>query len=519
MLTPPGPTSPRPSGLPPRSLADVARHLGIEVLGADDRDLAEPVVRGVALDSRAVRPGDLSAAPAGARAHGADFAAAAFALGAVACLTDQAGLARALAAGLPTYVVESPRAVLGALAAWVYGDPAGDLTLIGVTGTNGKTTTAYLLEAGLRSAGQVTGLVGTIETRVAGDALPSVRTTPEAPDLQALLAVMRERGVQAVAMEVSSHALAMGRVDGTTYDVAVFTNLSEDHLDFHADLEEYFLVKATLFTAARSRLGVVNVDDPHGRRLAGLATVPMTTVSPSGAEAHWRVEDAEVGPLGSNFTLLGPAGVRLDCGTRLAGDFNLANAALAVVTLVEAGVDPATAAAGVADCPGVPGRMELVANGPGRPLALVDFAHTPDALERLLAAARGRVPDGGRLVVVVGCGGDRDRQKRPVMGGIAVRDADVAVLTSDNPRSEDPAAIVDEIRRGAEAALRDGAGGRLEVEVDRRSAIRLAVGLAGPDDVVVVAGKGHEQGQEVDGVVHPFDDRVELAEALREVPA
>jgi len=302
---PPGPTSPRPSGLPPRSLADVARHLGTDVLGAGDQDLAEPVVSGVALDSRAVRPGDLYAAPAGARAHGADFAAAASALGAVACLTDQAGSARALAAGLPTYVVESPRAVLGALAAWVYGEPARDLTLVGVTGTNGKTTTAYLLEAGLRAAGRVTGLVGTIETRVAGEALPSVRTTPEAPDLQALLAVMRERGVQAVAMEVSSHALAMGRVDGTTYDVAVFTNLSEDHLDFHTDLEEYFQVKATLFTPGRSRLGVVDVDDPHGRRLAGLATVPVVTVSPSGDEpdADWRVDRPQLGPAGSTFRL------------------------------------------------------------------------------------------------------------------------------------------------------------------------------------------------------------------------
>ncbi len=510
---------PRPSGLTARTLDEVAELLGAPPTGGGDAALDAPVVTGITLDSRTVRPGDLYAAPAGSRAHGADFAAAVRELGAVGCVTDAAGEQRAVDAGLPTYVVESPRAVLGRLAAWVYGEPAGAMTMVGVTGTNGKTTTAYLLEAGLRRAGRRTGVIGTIETRIGDDVLKSERTTPEAPDLQALLAVMRERGVEAVAMEVSSHALAMGRVDGTTYDVALFTNLSEDHLDFHADLEEYFQVKASLFTPLRSRRGVVDVDDPHGRRLVGLATVPLTTVSPSGGAADWRVEDAEVGSLGSSFALVGPAGVRLDCGTRLAGDFNLANAALAVVTLVEAGVDPATAAAGVADCPGVPGRMELVANGPGRPLALVDFAHTPDALERLLAAARGLVPDGGHLVVVVGCGGDRDRQKRPVMGGIAVRDADVAVLTSDNPRSEDPAAIVDEIRGGAEAALRDGAGGRLEVEVDRRAAIRLAVGLAGPDDVVVVAGKGHEQGQEVDGVVQPFDDRVELAAALREVPA
>ena len=519
MLTPPGPTSPRPSGLPPRSLADVARHLGTDVLGADDRDLAEPVVSGVALDSRAVRPGDLYAAPVGARAHGADFAGAASALGAVACLTDQAGLARALAAGLPTYVVESPRAVLGALAAWVYGDPAHDLTLVGVTGTNGKTTTAYLLEGGLRAAGKVTGLVGTIETRVAGEALPSVRTTPEAPDLQALLAVMRERGVQAVAMEVSSHALAMGRVDGTTYDAAVFTNLSEDHLDFHADLEEYFQVKATLFTPARSRLGVVNVDDQHGRRLAGLATVPVVTVSPAGndPDADWRVTRPELGPMGSTFRLEGPAGLGVDCATALVGDFNLANAALAVVALLRTGIAPEVAAAGVASCPGVPGRMERVETGAGGPLALVDFAHTPDALDRLLVAARGLVADGGRVVVVFGAGGDRDPHKRPAMGAIAVRGADVVVLTSDNPRSEDPLAILTGIRRGADEALAAGAAARLELEPDRRAAVRLAASLAGSGDVLVVAGKGHETGQEVDGVEHPFDDRRVLAEALAAV--
>ena len=516
--SPSGSPWPRPSGTPARSLREVGDQLGTPALHADPADLDAPRVTGVALDSRAVRPGDLYAAPAGSRAHGADFAGVARDAGAVACVTDEAGASRARDAGLPTYVVPSPRAVLGGLAAWVYGEPASGLTLLGVTGTNGKTTTAYLLEAGLRGAGRATGLIGTIETRLRDEVLPSERTTPEAPDLQALFAVMRERGVDAVAMEVSSHALAMGRVDGTTYDVAMFTNLSEDHLDFHADLEEYFQVKATLFTPERSRLGVVDVDDAHGRRLVGLATVPVVTVSPSGAAADWRVESANLSAQGSRFVLAGPDGVRVPCGTTLAGDFNLANAALAVVGLVRAGLEPEQASAGVAACPGVPGRMERVAGGgEGGPLAMVDFAHTPDALERVLAAARGLVSEGGRLVVVVGCGGDRDRHKRPVMGTIAVRDSDVAVLTSDNPRSEDPLAIVAEVRRGAEEALRAGAAGRLEVEPDRREAIRLAAGLAGPGDVLVVAGKGHEPGQEVGGVVHPFDDRVELAAALQAV--
>ncbi len=507
---------PRPTGLTPRTLAEVAALLGTEVSGPADLDA--PVVTGVTLDSRSVRPGDLYAAPQGARAHGADFAAAARGSGAVACLTDPAGADRARAAGFPTLVVPDPRAVLGGLASWVYGDPSGQLAMFGVTGTNGKTTTAYLLQAGLRAAGRSTGLVGTIETRIGDEVLPSERTTPEAPDLQALLAVMRRRGVDAVAMEVSSHALAMGRVDGTVYDVALFTNLSEDHLDFHADLEEYFAVKATLFTPERSRRAVVDVDDDHGRRLAATATVPVVTVSPSGADADWRVVAADLGPAGSTFELAGPSGREVAGSTRLAGDFNLANAALAVVALVEAGLDPDVVAAGVAACPGVPGRMERVAaDGPG-PLALVDFAHTPDALERLLAAVRGLVTDEGRVLVVVGCGGDRDPHKRRPMGAIAVRDADVAVLTSDNPRSEPPADVVAEMRRGAEEALAQGAAGRLEVEVDRRAAIRLAAGLARAGDVLVVAGKGHEQGQEVDGVVHAFDDRVELAAALQAGP-
>ena len=262
---------------------------------------------------------------------------------------------------------------------------------------------------------------------------------------------------------------------------------------------------------------MVDVDDAHGRRLVGLATVPVVTVSPAGAPADWRVQEARLGADGSRFVLAGPDGVRLPCATGLAGDFNLANAALAVVALVQAGVAPELAAAGVAACPGVPGRMERVASGPDGPLALVDFAHTPDALERLLATARELVADGGRLVVVIGAGGDRDPHKRPAMGAIAVRGADVAVLTSDNPRSEDPLAILADLRRGADAALLAGAGARLEVEPDRRAAVQLAASLAGPGDVLVVAGKGHETGQEVEGVVHPFDDRVVLAEALRAV--
>jgi UDP-N-acetylmuramoyl-L-alanyl-D-glutamate--2,6-diaminopimelate ligase len=497
----------RPRGLQPRTLAEVAEHLGLD-LPAGAKPGTE--VTGIASDSRSVRPGDVYVALPGSTVHGAHFAATARARGAVAVVTDPAGARQAEAARLPSYVVPDPRGTVGSLAAWIYGDPAAELQVIGVTGTNGKTTTAYLLEAGLRASGHRTGMVGTIETRIGDDAVPSVRTTPEAADLQALLAVMRERGVDAVAMEVSSHALALGRVDGTTYDVAVFTNLSEDHLDFHPDLEDYFAAKATLFTPGRSRVGVVNVDDPYGERLASDATIPVVTVSPSGREgADWRVEKTEVTGTGSSFRLAGPEGVTVEGGTALVGAFNVDNAALAVVALVQAGADPAAAAKGVAGCTGVPGRMERVAGGQEF-LALVDYAHTPDALERLLVAARG-LTRRGRVLLVIGCGGDRDPHKRPVMGAIAARGADVAILTNDNPRSEDPHTILAAVKEGAA-----GSGGNATVEVvpDRKAAIEKAVGLAGPGDVVVVAGKGHEQGQEVAGEVHPFDDRTVLRAAI-----
>ena len=507
MPSPSGTTPPRPAGTAARTPEELAARLGPALLSVDGAP-GRPV-RGVTLDSRAVRDGDLYAALPGSRAHGADFAPQAAAAGAVACLTDPAGRERCVSAGLTTYVVEEPRQALGGLAAWVYGEPAEALTTIGVTGTNGKTTTVYLLEAGLRAAGRTTGLVGTIETRIGDDVLDSARTTPEAPDLQALLAVMAERGVSAVAMEVSSHALVMRRVDGTVYDVAVFTNLSEDHLDFHADLEDYYVAKAALFTPERSRAAVVDVDDEYGARLAREATVPVVTVSTVGGEADWQVAAADIGPRGSTFELVGPGGARVACSTRLPGDFNLANAALAVVALVRAGVEAEVAARGVAECPGVPGRMERVSADDDAVLGLVDYAHSPDSLERLLATCR-TLAGPHRVVVVVGAGGDRDPHKRPVMGEIAARDADLVVLTSDNPRSEDPLAILDAIRAGADRV----AGGQVEVVPDRQAAIEHAVAAARPGDVVVVAGKGHERGQEVDGVVHPFDDRDVLRAAL-----
>jgi UDP-N-acetylmuramoyl-L-alanyl-D-glutamate--2,6-diaminopimelate ligase len=468
------------------------------------------VVTGVTHDSRAVRQGDIYAALRGSRAHGADYAADAAAAGAAAVLTDETGAAAAATTGLPVLVVPDPRARLGEVAAFVYGEPAAGLLLIGITGTNGKTTTAHLLEGGLRAAGHRTGLVGTVHTRIGDEVLPSVRTTPESTDLQAMFAVMRERGVTAVAMEVSSHALALGRIGGTTYDVAVFTNLSQDHLDFHRDLEDYFQAKARLFTPELARRAVIDIDDPYGRRLAAAVRIPVATYSAKGERhADWRATEVLLGPVGSTFRACGP-GVEVDVAVQLPGDFNVANALGALVALVAAGLPAETAAAGIGACTGVPGRMERI--DAGQPfVAVVDYAHTPDAVATLLDTLRPVTK--GKLLVVLGCGGDRDRAKRPLMGAAAARRADVAVLTSDNPRSEDPMAILAAMEEGARAVPVKERG-EVVLVVDRAEAIAVATARAGPGDTVVVAGKGHEQGQEVAGVVRPFDDRQVLRAAI-----
>jgi UDP-N-acetylmuramoyl-L-alanyl-D-glutamate--2,6-diaminopimelate ligase len=488
-----GTTALRPTSPPRRPLPELL--VAVPGLGVHGR-LDGVEVTGATHDSRAVQPGDLYAALPGAKAHGADFAAEVAAAGAVAVLTDEAGAARF--EGLPVLVAENPRGVLGEVARWVHDDPAADLLLLGVTGTNGKTTTAFLLEAGLRAAGHTTALLGTVLTRIGDDVLPSVRTTPEATDLMAMLAAMRERRVSAVAMEVSSHALALGRVDGLVYDVAAFTNLSQDHLDFHPTMADYEAAKAALFTPAHSRRGVVNSEDPAGRRIAQTRAVPITTY---GEDADWTAREVDLRGDGSTFRLLGPEG-SLRVELALPGAFNVANAVCAIVTLVTAGVPLAVAGEGVARLRGVPGRMERV--DAGQPfLALVDYAHTPEAVATLLSAVRSITR--GRVIVVLGCGGDRDRAKRPLMGRAAVAGADVAILTSDNPRSEDPMAILAEMSAEAPGAV---------VQPDRRAAIRAAVEAARPGDAVVVAGKGHETGQEAGGVVTPFDDRVVLREAL-----
>lgn len=475
----------------------------VEIVGdADAR------VSGATLRAHEVRPGDLFAALPGARAHGADFADRALAQGAAAVLTDAAGAARSAVrdADVPVLVHADPRAAIGPASALVYGDPSTRLDVLGVTGTSGKTTTVYLLEAALAAAGATTGLIGTVETRLGGRRLPSAFTTPEAPDLQALLARMADDGATHVAMEVSSHALSLGRVAGTRFAVGAFTNLSAEHLDFHADMEDYFAAKARLFDG-RSRVEVVCVEGPWGRRLVreGPGNATVTVGAP---DADWRAEDVVALPDGTQrFTVHGPDGLVLPVTVRLPGAFNVTNALLALACGAATGHDPAVLARGLAEVR-VPGRMQRVEAG--QPfLAVVDYAHKPAAVEALLQTLRAGTE--GRLLTVLGCGGDRDRAKRPVMGRLGAQLSDHLWVTDDNPRSEDPAAIRAEVLAGA----RDVEGALVDEIGDRRAAIAAAVAEAAPGDVVVVAGKGHETGQQIGDEKFPFSDVEELERALR----
>ena len=495
------PGYPRPRTVPARSLGELAALLGVAASGGrpGPGERPGPGVRpgpGPTVTGDTVVPGDLFAALPGSRAHGARYIGAARAAGAVAVLTDPAGAPEA--GDLPVLVVDDPRAALGEVAAEIYGRPTQRLTVLGITGTAGKTTTAYLLDAGLRAAGHSTALIGTVETRIGDEVLDSARTTPEASDLQALCAVALERGVTALSMEVSSHALALGRVNGIGFAVGGYTNFGTDHLDFHASVDEYFAAKALLFDG-RCRYEVLNLDDPALGRLLRPQTIAYSAAGDP--TATWRAGEITPDGYGQRFRAYGPDPVEVRLA--LPGRHNVANALLALASLVAVGVDAKTAAAGIATCPGVPGRLERVA-APGPVVGVVDYAHKPDAIVAALAALREATT--GRLICVIGAGGDRDKGKRPVMGAAAANGADLVIVTDDNPRTEDPAAIRAEVRRGA---------GRTAIEVDgRRAAIGEAVARAEPGDVIALLGKGHERGQEVGGEMYPFDDRVELAAAL-----
>jgi len=502
------PTVLRPTAVTGVPLSTLTAQVG--AVPAAGRVVFDPPITGVTLRAQDVRSGDLFAALTGATTHGARYVADAIERGAVAVLTDAAGVVE-MGAGtswVPVLVHPEPRSVLGELAATVYGRPSQRLAVVGVTGTSGKTTTTYLVEAGLRAAGRTVGLIGTIGLRINGDDVPSALTTPEAPALQALLAVMVERGVDTVVMEVSSHALALGRVNGTRFAVGAFTNLSQDHLDFHKDMEEYFAAKSLLFDG-RSTTEAVVVDSAWGQALLTPHTVTVS-IEP-GADAAWRASGIEATPAGEQtFTLHGPDGLAAAAKIPLPGTFNVANAVLAAAILANAGVGPEDIVAGLAAVE-VPGRMERVYLGQEF-TAVVDYAHKPAAVAQGLDALRARTD--GRVITVLGCGGDRDTAKRPMMGEAAARRSDVLIVTDDNPRSEDPAAIRAAMLAGARA-VGPAAGGEVLEIGDRREAIAHAVSLAGPGDIVLIAGKGHETGQESDGVVHPFSDRDELEAAIR----
>ena len=465
----------------------------VEVVGRAPVDVTD-----LAYDAREAGPGSLYFCIRGSRADGHDFAPEAVANGAVALVVQ-----RPLELPVPQLVVEDARRAMPLAADEFFGRPTEQLEVAGVTGTNGKTTTAFLLYAILAAAGRRPGLLGTIESRVGGERRPAIRTTPEAIDLQRTFREMLDAGDRSAAVEATSHGSELGRLDRVRFSALVFTNLTQDHLDFHGTLERYFDAKRRLFTEARPP-AAVNVGDEHGRRLAEelsghneLLTFGLVD------DAELRPEELELGPRGAHFRA---GGIELD--TRLRGRFNVANVLGAVAAARLLGIDDDAIAYGVRELRGVPGRFEAVDEG--QPFAvLVDYAHTPDSLENVLRTARDLAQN--RVICVFGCGGDRDRGKRPLMGRIATELADLAIVTSDNPRSEEPEAII--------ADILEGTGSEAEVETDRRAAIARAVAEAGEGDVVVIAGKGHEQGQQFADRTIPFDDREVAREALRRLGA
>jgi UDP-N-acetylmuramoyl-L-alanyl-D-glutamate--2,6-diaminopimelate ligase len=454
-------------------------------------------VSGLAYDNRAVTPGTLFFCVPGFTRDGHEFAADAIARGAVALVVE-----RPLILDVPQIRVKSVREAMAPAAARFYRDPTAQLLVGGVTGTNGKTTSAFLLRAILEADGRRTGLLGTVTSVIAGEERPVVRTTPEAIDLQHTFREMLDSGDEACAMEVSSHALALHRADAIHFAVAIFTNLTQDHLDFHPTMEHYYRAKRRLFLDSGPRHSVVNVDDRYGARLASELDDPLTFALDRAAT--YRAIDVSTGIEGSRFSVQAPDGV-IALTLPLRGRFNVYNALGAFAAGRALGASAETCALAIETAGQVPGRFELIDVGQDFAV-LVDYAHTPDSLENVLRAARGLTR--GRLHVVFGCGGDRDRGKRPLMGGIATRLADRVMVTSDNPRSEDPEAIIDEILAGA--------GPGVEHDPDRRQAIARAIARAHGGDVVVIAGKGHEQGQEFEGGRKvPFDDATVVRELLQ----
>ena len=463
------------------------------------------VITGLAQSSNSVEQGDLFIALPGEKVHGIEFVKDAIARGAVAVLTDPEGALKVQ--GVPVIISANPRRAAGVISAWFYSEPMRDLYSVGVTGTNGKTTVTTLLHQIMSAAGRESGLIGTVETRIGSEILTSKRTTPESSDLQALSAVMRERHMRNLVMEVSSHAITLERIRGSHFAVVAFTNLSQDHLDFHKTMEDYFAAKAKLFTFEFADLAVINIDDAYGIKLAAQTELPVMSVSRYDQSATWHFVSITQDYMGAHVAIRGSGGILIEGKVQLHGGYNYDNLLMAVAIATESGIDPIDIAAILPHLSGAVGRLESVRLGQNF-TALVDYAHSPDAVSRVLETAH-EITD-GRVIAVLGCGGDRDSSKRPLMGKALLDGADIAIFTSDNPRSEEPEKILVQMTLGLDIQEPSA------IIQDRAVAIKAAVNHAQEGDLVVILGKGHEKGQEIDGVVHPFDDRVELARAIED---
>jgi UDP-N-acetylmuramoyl-L-alanyl-D-glutamate--2,6-diaminopimelate ligase len=473
------------------------------LVGGVSTDALVGEISGISNRDSGIEPGDLFLAIAGEKVHGANFASSAIARGAVAILTDAQG--SKLISGVPTIVVNDVRTAGAMVASSLYKDPTRDLHAIGITGTNGKTTVTTLLHQIFQRAGRESGLIGTIETRIGVEIIPSTRTTPEAAELQALTAAMRERHMRHLVMEVSSHAISLKRIQGSHFAIVGFTNLTQDHLDFHGDMETYFKAKAKLFTFEYADSAFINIDSEYGKRLAAQCELPVTSISRLDKGATWHFVHHQAGTNGFEIAIRGSEGILIESKTQLLGGYNLDNLLMAVAIAHASGIDPIELASIIPSLTGALGRLEPVSIGQNF-TALVDYAHSPDAVSNVLAAAREFTS--GKIIAVLGCGGDRDKGKRPLMGSALVHGSDISIFTSDNPRDENPAEILADMTAGV--ALQESS----RVIVDRDEAIRSAVAVAKAGDTVLILGKGHESGQEVLGAIEPFDDRLQLARAI-----
>ena len=492
----------RPFSPPAVSLAKIVHSCNAQV-SISEGELSKIIISGATHNDSEVMPGDLFVAIPGAKRHGAEFYESAKKRGAVAVFTDPTGAK--LIKDLPVLIVDNPRLISGRVSALLYSEPMRDINCIAITGTNGKTTVTTLLHQIFSAAHRECGLIGTVETRIGDEVIASKRTTPEATDLQALAAVMRERHMRHLVIEASSHALQLHRLEGAHFAIAGFTNLTQDHLDFHGDMESYFAAKAALFNFAMAELACINIDDPYGARLAASTEIPVLTISRSNPKAIWHFTQIDSEAKRVQLKIRGSGGILIETSTTLRGGYNFDNLLMAIAIAVESGVDPIDIAAIVPNISGAAGRLEEVSVGQNFN-AFVDYAHTPDAVSNVLKSIKEFTS--GRVIAVLGCGGDRDASKRPLMGKALIESSDIAVFTSDNPRSEEPSDILRQMVGGKNVVNQS------QVISDRASAIAYAVSVAEPGDTVAILGKGHELGQEIKGKVFDFDDRLVLAQAI-----